>query len=119
MCSNCRDYEGQFNDEEPELELEQEAAHEADMRASGYIARNDPDAMETYIINDQAKEIIVTVCKMAEIEQPNPVAMGHAIELIRGLTSFNAEQMLAKSITAKALDISLLRKQRHEFDQAA
>ena len=129
MCSNCEGkYEGEEFEQRPEQgpDFEQEPdfdqeLHEQqlDMRSSGYIARHDPDAMDQYIADDHSKLIITNVCKAAGVEPPNPIAMGHAIELIRGLTAFNAEQMCVKSLTSKGLDITLLRRRRQEFEQAA
>ena len=130
---------GCFDDEEPEEEpdhdqlvheeqmltadastgqdFEQQPSH--DPRASGWIARHDPEAMESYIITDQAKALVTKVCANARLLPPNAVAMGNAVELIRGLTEFNAEQMLTRSLTANGLDITLLRRQRLEFDRGA
>ena len=88
-----------------------------DNRASGWIARHDPEAMESYIITDQAKALIFKVCDAAHVVPPNPISMGSAVELIRGLTEFNAEQMLTRSLTANGLDITLLRRRRLEFDR--
>lgn len=138
MCSNCTgNYENPHEDfeqgEEVGQDLEQEPdfddqVHEEkimaetpnpllDHRAAGYVARHDPEAMETYIITDRAKALIFKVCDAAHVVPPNPISMGSAVELIRGLTEFNAEQMLTRSLTANGLDITLLRHRRLEFDR--
>ena len=116
------DFKGDFDQEkkfEEDLETHIELDDEKDMRASGYIARNDPDAMERYIEYDNTKRIVTQVCKDAGVPVPNAVAIGMIVEILKGMTVFNGEHMLTMSMTAKGLDLTLLRRERQKFDQAA
>jgi len=70
MCSYCG-YDEEPNQseesEEPDFDAEHEAAmlHDSDLRASGFIARHDPEAMEQMIVEDQRK-VLAAVLRRAE-----------------------------------------------------
>jgi hypothetical protein len=110
--SGCSDFDQEEPEDGPE-DFEQEQDTVAPSRL-----KDDPDAMETNIATDTAKKIITDACKAANVRPPNMVAMGVAVEIIRGLSPFNAEHMIANSINADGLSLVKLRGEKHRFDRA-